>query len=335
MGLERSYLAFYVSRHAACDHVTILGCRDSDIGRGVNAGSNPIVKFLQAKLTASPLFTGRAEYLSPYIPGHLNRELSLWERQINFNHGGNGLVLVVADLSSEFQLLQSTKKPTTTSITFSGRDISWRTSRSRFTPNWTSLYQFRPDRLELAGIRFVITRQENRQALGATPIAFEWANYVVAELVDANTRGYGVTQILSAPTIADELILMRQGDFNPRQAAVLSEADRLQLQKGELAAVAESEITTHRQIVHLKARSAGKASLIVLPFRYSHCWTAHWQGPAGMLVRADEALLAVYFEDDADVSLDWRGGYGAYARCLAEDASLIAEARAAAKRLPY
>jgi hypothetical protein len=328
------YLANYVSRYAACDHLTVLGCRDSDIGRGVNAGTNPVVGYLRERLAATPLFTGRAEFLSAYNPAHLDIVSSLQERQRNFEHGGNGMVL--SSLSFNGVPTASVYEQSHDYLYY----LFWTRflmadSHFRFTPNWTSLYRFAPNRLALAGVRYVITRRENEPAIAEAPLAFAWDDYVVTELADANTRGYAVGRILIAPTLADELRLMTRADFDPKHDVVVADSGRPVQAESILAPLAASEITTRHQVVHFGARSAGGASLVVLPFRYSHCWVPEWHGPPGTLLRADEALLAVYFADAVDVSLEWRGGYGRHAECLREDAELIPQARAAAERLPY
>jgi hypothetical protein len=317
-----------------CDHVTFLGCRDMDFGRGVNAGDNPIVDFLKSRLASSEVFAGRAEYLSPYDPARPERADMIAERERNFRDGGNGMML--ASLPFNGIPVASTYEQSHDYLYY----LFWtrylmQDAHVRFSPNWTALYQFRPDRLALAGVRDVVTRADNRGTLTPAPIVFAWRDFVVAELDNANIKGYGVTRVDAATTLSAALARMRSPDFEPQTEAVLSDSD-LQLLPGRaLQPVASSEITTRRQVVRLLARSAGKASLIVLPFRFSHCWTARWNGPAGTLLRADVALLALYFEGEADVSLEWTGGYGSRARCLEEDASLIDEAQAAGRENPY
>ena len=171
--------------------------------------------------------------------------------------------------------------------------------------------------------------------MASASIVFEWKDYAVAELDKANIEGYGVTRLVTTATLSTALLRMKPPGFDPQSEAVLLDSDLQRLPSRDFQPAETSEITTRRQIVHLSARSAGNASLIVLPFRFSHCWTAHWNGPAGTLLRADIALLALYFEGKADVSLEWTGGYGRRARCLEEDASLIDEALAAARENPY
>ena len=143
-----------------------------------------------------------------------------------------------------------------------------------------------------------------------------------------------MTRVATGPALPDELILMRQPDFDPREEAVLSESEERRLPQGELTPLAQSKIDTRRQIVYFSAQSPGR-SLAVLPFRYSNCWKPRWNGASGALLRADVALLAVSFEKSVDVELEWEGGYGANAHCLDEDADLVGQACSAAIEIPY
>ena len=142
--------------------MTLWGCRASDIGRGVNAGSSPIVEFLQSRLHASGDFTGRAEYLSPYDPTLPDTADMVGERAGNFLKSGNGMLFGAFPFQG-IPIASSYEQ---------GHDylyyLFWtryimQTSHVRFIPNYTGLYQFRPRALQLAGVRYVVTRESLRQ----------------------------------------------------------------------------------------------------------------------------------------------------------------------------
>jgi hypothetical protein len=328
------FIAADATRYLLCDHVTLLGCSDSDFGRSVYAGNNPVVEFLREHLAATAPFSGRAEYLSPYtfqVPSSANL---VDEENRNFLASGSGFML--SALPFHGIPVASTYEQSHDYLYY----LFWtryltQNSRVRFSPNWTGLFQLLPDSLALAGVRYVVTRRANMGALGSAPVVFAWKDYVVAELAAANTHGYGAIRIRDASTLAEALSLMRDADFVPRTDAVLLPADRKALPDRSLEPVAESTIETRQQQIHLTARSAGAASLIILPFRFSHCWRVEWNGPVGVMLRADVALIAIYFEQAVDANFTWLGGYGRHTHCLAEDASLIEEARTAAKEIPY
>ena len=328
------FIAADATRDLLCDHVTLLGCRDSDFGRSVYAGTNPIVDFLRDRLASSDVFSGRAEYLSAYDASQPSAYNVVSEEDRNFRESGSGFML--SALSFHRIPVPSAYEQSNDYLyyLFWTRYIT-QNAQVRFSPNFTALFQFLPGPLELAGVRYVVTRRENGRALGDIPVVLAWKDFVVAELEDANTRGYAARHVVSVATLGDAFSLMRRSEFAPRTEAVLLETDRRLIPEGGLQPIEESVIATRQGTVHLSARSAGKASLIVLPFRFSHCWRPEWNGPQGTLIRADVALLAVYFKGAVDVKLKWMGGYGAYARCLDEDAALIAEARDAARDIPY
>jgi hypothetical protein len=100
------------------------------------------------------------------------------------------------------------------------------------------------------------------------------------------------------------------------------------------ATLKASRLHKERQALVFEATSAGRRSIAVLPFRYSHCWRPEWTGAPGRLVRADVALVAVVFEEATRVRLSWAAGYGRDAACLRADGELRAQSLDAARAIP-
>ncbi|HEY3064990.1 MAG TPA: hypothetical protein VGL09_04320 [Methylomirabilota bacterium] len=199
--------------------------------------------------------------------------------------------------------------------------------------NFTTLATVHPERLALVGVRYVVARDVPLRAPPPLPRAFGWNGYSVYDVPAVNARGYAPTTVLRAETLADELRILRQPGFDPARMAVVA-ADAGPGDGEAWAPLAASSIRLDRQALLFEARSAGRGSIAVLPFRYSHCWRPEWTGAPGRVIRADVALLAVIFEDATRVRLRWTAGYGRDAGCLRADAHLRAQALDAARAMP-
>jgi hypothetical protein len=177
----------------------------------------------------------------------------------------------------------------------------------------------------------MVTRDEAYDYRNWLPVAFTWKGYTVYEFPEANVKGYGPTAVAYGASVADELRTMRGRGFDPQRAAVVSLGERPSFADGRaLSPLRASEITIERQTLIFTATSEGRA-LAVLPFRYSSCWKTEWRGTPGRVLRVDTALIGVLFDGSTEVRLTWGAGYGPAARCLHEDAKLVAQTKAAAK----
>ncbi len=199
--------------------------------------------------------------------------------------------------------------------------------------NMTTLHRADQSRLALVGIRYLIARNSIFAPPPDLQAVFSWKNYTIYEVPDANISGFAVRNVIEAGSIEDELRAMRDERFDPRSTAVISRTEASRLSPGRLSAVSESSIELHSNQIRVRAKSTGESSLLVLPFKYSHCWAPHWLSAPGMLIRADTSLLAIQFRGILDVSLKWKAGYFS-SQCLRDDRDLIPSARAAAHSLP-
>src|ERR687887_467123 len=160
--------------------------------------------------------------------------------------------------------------------------------------NFTTLAAVHPERLALVGVRYVVGRDVPFRAGPPLPRVFAWNGYSVYEVPAVNVRGYAPATVLTAQTLADELRILRQPGFDPARTAVVN-ADAGSLDGKSWAPLQASTLHWDRQTLLFEGRSAGTGSVVVLPFRYSHCWQPEWVGAPGLVIRADVALLPVIF----------------------------------------
>jgi hypothetical protein len=203
----------------------------------------------------------------------------------------------------------------------------------RHSINFTTLYHLWPERLALIGVKYLVARDVPLRPALDLPIVFRSHGYSVHEIPHANIAGWGVTRVIGASTLTDELRLMREQGFDPRHTALVAATTTDLLAPREWAPLAASSVRLDGQSLVFTARSAGERTFAVLPFKFSHCWRDEWRGRPGRVVRVDTALLGVAFEAEADVRLTWTAGYGPLAQCLTRDAELTPQAKAAAVAL--
>ncbi len=203
---------------------------------------------------------------------------------------------------------------------------------ARRSINMTNLESLRQERLALIGVRYVIANGEWYDFPFLVRV-FAWKGYSVYAIDGANTGGYAIRNVVFGKSLAEELRLMRDRGFNPQQVAVMAETERERFE-GErpLSPMGLSRLTIQGQSLHFEALSGG-LTLVVLPFKFSHCWRPLWAGSPGRIVRVNVALVGVVFERAAQLRLSWSAGYGPWAECLRRDAELIPEAVAAAAEL--
>ena len=254
------------------------------------------------------------------------------ERNRNFAATGNGMLLRALPLhgvpvaSSYEQSLDQLYYLFWTRYVNTGTPL-------RHSINFTTLYSLWPERLALIGVRYLVARDVPLRQPLALPIVFRWNGYSVYEIPAPNTAGWGVTRLVAATTLSDELRIMRDGAFDPRRIAVAAAADLAPLRIREWTPLTTSAVTLAGQSLLFKARAAGGTALAVLPFKFSHCWREEWRGRPGRILRVDGALLGVVFDDEADVKLTWEAGYGPRRQCLVRDAELTPQVKTAAAEL--
>jgi hypothetical protein len=311
-----------------------LWCRDRP-GRSLGAATTPITEFLHAHLANGPAFRGRAEFLMAAAGLATEPEVGILvrERIRNFVDTGNGMLLRALPLydvpvaSSYEQALDHLY------FLFWTRYLNEGIAVARRSINFTALELPLRERLALAGVRYMVTRDEAYDFTHWLPVAFRWKGYTVYEFPEVNVAGYGPTRVTYGASIPDELRAMRGGALDPRRAVVVSVGERSFLEPGPpLAPLRASEIRIVRQSLIFTATSEGRA-LAVLPFRYSSCWKPEWRGKPGRVLRVDTALVGVLFEEATELRLTWGAGYGPAARCLREDAKLVRETREAASTM--
>jgi hypothetical protein len=309
-----------------------LWCREHP-GRSLGAGTSPITEFLRTNLTGGPAFRGRAEFLMAAVGLDSEPEVGIMvrERIRNFVDTGNGMLLRALPLhdvpvaSSYEQALDHLY------FLFWTRYVNEGIVVARRSINFTALEVPRRERLALAGVRYMVTRDEAYDFTRWLPVAFTWKGYTVYEFPEANVTGYGPSDVVYGASIPDELRAMRGGAFDPQRTAIASVGERPFFAAGpELSPLRTSEIRIARQSLVFTATSPGRA-LAVLPFRYSSCWKTEWRGRPGRLLRVDAALIGIAFDDATEVRLTWGAGYGPATRCLREDAKLVSQTREAAK----
>lgn len=308
-------------------------CKDKP-GRTIGASSTPITEFLASRVSLDPRFRGRAEFLLG--PANLGTEpevgLVVRDRNRNYLATGNGMLLHALPLraipvaSSYEQALDALY------YLFWTRYVNQDAQVFRRSINFTVLETLRPRALALAGVRYVVVKDDADRRRPDLAAAFRWGGYTVYEIPDANIGGYSPTRVVFARTLAEELSIMRADGFDPRRVAVVSESERADLGTVDLTPAAQPEVVIRRQTLIFTAGAAGR-SLAVLPFRFSHCWRTRWSGTPGAIVRVDGALLGVVFDQSTRVTLAWSGGYGPLARCLVRDRELVPQVVGAASDL--
>jgi hypothetical protein len=311
-----------------------LWCHDRP-GRTMGAEANPLTDFLRARLSDESQFGGRADYVLPAAGLATEPEVGIvvQERNRNFGATGNGLLLrafpfqwipVASSYEQGLDYLY---------FLFWTRYVNQGAVVFRRSINFTSLEIVRAERLALAGVRYVVGRDEVYDFSRSLRRSFAWQGYSIYEMPDVNTAGYGVERVIAAPSLTDELGAMRGPEFDPRRVAVVSTRDAAGLVRGPLTALTSSRLRVSGQDLRFEAAAPGGPAFAVLPFRFSHCWQPKWTGPPGRIVRTNVALLGVAFDGAVRVRLTWRAGYGPLARCLRADTALVPEALAAAQAL--
>lgn len=267
-------------------------------------------------------------------PGDFELEAMVRERRLNYRATGNGMLLRALPFQGIPVASSYEQSLDYLYYLFWTRYVNEGFSAPR-SINMTQLEEVYGPRLALMGVRLLVGRDQPRQPTTVDlPTVWQWGSYRVFEVPNPNTQGYGVTQVLYAQDLADELRVMRDPSFDPASAAVVSESQRSSLEKGgiPLSGLGPSSIQFTGQSLHFVAESPGR-SLAVLPFKYSHCWQPTWSGAVGSMVRVDTSLIGVQFDKKVDLTLHWTAGYGPDAACLQQDAALIPQARIAAKQL--
>jgi len=255
--------------------------------------------------------------------------VAVQERNRNFAATGNGMLLRALPLqgvpvaSSYEQSLDQLYYLLWTRYVNAGTPL-------RHSINLTTLSRLWPERLALIGVKYVVARDIPLSPLLALPAVFRWNGYSIYEIEAPNTVGWSVRTIVGAPTLTDELRAMRDTAFDPRHTAVVSAQDLGILGTPPWAPLAASSVTLRGQSLRFTARSAGRRTLAVLPFKFSRCWRPEWRSGPGQIVRVDVGLLAVAFEEATDVQLTWSAGYGHRAECLRRDADLMPQVKTAA-----
>jgi hypothetical protein len=276
---------------------------------------------------------GRASAVT-FIDWNRNTELDgmVRERTLNYRASGNGMLLRALPFqgipvaSSYEQSLDYLYYLLWTRYISEGFP-------NRHSINMTTLVDAQAARLALVGVRFVVAREVPYLPVPDLPRMWSWGNYAVHEVPNPNTNGYGVRRLDFAPDLTMELRAMRDPSFNPRETAVLSQSEMADLGDGrELSPLESSQIDFAGQQLHIVANSAGR-SLMVVPFKYSHCWQPIWSGAAGGVHRVDTSLIGVVFDKTVDLTLRWTAGYGPLTSCLQQDVSLVPQARLAAQQL--
>jgi hypothetical protein len=202
--------------------------------------------------------------------------------------------------------------------------------------NFTSLERASADGLALIGVRYLVLHEVPSRLDPPLSIVMSWLDFRVLEISAPNVVGYSPSAAVFASDLTGELHLMRAREFNPRRTVVLSLRDRPGVPvASSLSPIAGASIRIERQKLYFSATSVGARSLVVLPFRFSHCWVPAWQSPAGRVMRVDFALLGVLFDGHVDMTFTWSAGYGPGTRCLRQDAELVPEASLAAARVPF
>jgi hypothetical protein len=179
----------------------------------------------------------------------------------------------------------------------------------------------------------VVARDVPLHPLLVLPVVFRWNGYSVYEIPAPNTEGWGINGLVGGQTVTEELRIMRDTAFDPRQTAVVSVEDLAALGARPWAPLAASTLRLTGQSLLFTARSTGGRALAVLPFKFSRCWRPHWRSRPGRILRVDTAFLGVAFEQETDVLLTWSAGYGHLAECLTGDAELTPQVKAAAAEL--
>ena len=204
--------------------------------------------------------------------------------------------------------------------------------------NMTSLEALHPERLALLGVRYLLARDSKVYEPLPLRHVMSWHGYSVYEVPHANLAGYAVSTLAFGATLTEELRLMREHGFHPRDTAVLpASAGGTFAGTGgaALAGLARASLSLAPDALTFSAASAGGASVVVLPVNWSQCWHAEWRKGSGRLVRADVDLIGVAFTGEIELALSWRAGYGDAAACLGADAELIAQAQRAASEVGF
>jgi hypothetical protein len=183
-------------------------------------------------------------------------------------------------------------------------------------PFRTLLHMRRPDLniLRLLGVSYIVS-----DGLQAVPGTSEIASLPMPkgepalrlDAVPAPNLGVSPTQVMQIESAGgDPLGQLGRPDFNFEQQVILSGPA-----PENLTPAHDIHVTIVRGGFRVTARGSGK-SLVVVPFQYSHCFSAVSNlGGAVRLSRADVLLTAVEFENDLDATITYRTPLFAGAYC--------------------
>jgi hypothetical protein len=128
------------------------------------------------------------------------------------------------------------------------------------------------------------------------------------EPIDAQGLPFASARPRFAEDPVEERVLERTAMYQSGEEVVVPAAVKARLSADEVSGkrwtrAVEAKLERRGEGYGLLARNGGGASLEVLSLVYSACWSASWQGRAGMLVPVDGAWPGVLFRDSASLEL--------------------------------
>ncbi|MDX2073734.1 MAG: hypothetical protein SFX19_05140 [Alphaproteobacteria bacterium] len=182
--------------------------------------------------------------------------------------------------------------------------------------SWTNFSHINERILAMLGVRFLLTMDAHRDGLvhhgtlslpNVRPLS-------LLEIPNANTQGVAATRIIQVETGQEVVAAMKRKGFSQSHAIIAGKAV-----PDSLAPIAEHSIILERGGYHIRAKSAGKALLIV-PVEYSRCLSiAPLSGEPPSAVRVNLALTGLVFDREMDILLGTNIGPFNQPRCRLKD----------------
>ena len=165
------------------------------------------------------------------------------------------------------------------------------------------------------GVKYIITDKEvDDSKLIKIQRVTQNENLYLYELLNPNIGNYSPTKIIRASSLQEYKELMSSSSFDFKNEVIL---DREAEVPPNLEAATGVSLNVSTSLIKVTATSQGK-TLLLLPFEFSNCLTANGLNGA-KLVRANLLQVAIIFEKELSVSIEYKTGPYLSSFCRVQD----------------